>query len=233
MRRYLSISDRIMVILILLRNSTWQYLEQYKFSSMKYLIKPKHLEEGIIRDLRSSEINKRKAEVQLFSEYSYFITIGGNKYSLCKEDLFDAYSDAVLAVINSISNGHYENRSSLKTYIYQIYHNKCLDLIRKNTNRKNIVHKTEAINEMQEYLPDNSISIIERLIKQSDLESIKQKMNNLSENCRQVLLLSADGYSDKEIAVMGRFKTADVVKTCRLRSLKKLRKLVSWPNGCY
>lgn len=82
---------------------------------------------------------------------------------------------------------------------------------------------------MQSYLSDNSISTIEKLIKQSDLENIKQKMNYLNENYRQVLLLSVDGYTDKEIAVITKFKTADVVKTCRLRCLKKLRELLSWP----
>lgn len=99
---------------------------------MEYLIEHNHHEDEIINNLRVSGINRRKAEEQLFSRYAYFISIGENKYSLSKEDLFDAYSDTVLAVIHSISNGSFKNRSSLKTFVYKIYHNKCVDLIRKN-----------------------------------------------------------------------------------------------------
>jgi len=48
-------------------------------------------------------------------------------------------------------------------------------------------------------------------------------MKELGENCREMLALFADGYSDKEIAVTMEYKTAEVVKTSRLRCLEKLR----------
>lgn len=194
---------------------------------MEALLKPAHLlEDRIIEALKSSGINKRRAEDELFQKYSYLIHITETKYFLGKDDLFDAYSDTILAVVQSISEGNFKNRSSLKTFVYEIYHNKCVDLIRKKSTRKNSIHKTESIDNIQAYLSDKSISIIEKLIAQSELQNIKQKMNYLSEKNKQVLLLSADGYSDSEIAVITQFKTADVVKTCRLRCLKKLRQML-------
>jgi RNA polymerase sigma-70 factor (ECF subfamily) len=40
-----------------------------------------------------------------------------------------------------------------------------------------------------------------------------------------MLLLWADGYSDKDIAGLMEYKTPDVVKTTRLRCLEKLKQL--------
>lgn len=191
---------------------------------MDYLLNPSRVfGDPIIDGLKSAGINRRKAEDKLFTLYSYLIQVGETKYALSKEDLFDAYSDTILAVIHSVSQGYFKNRSSLKTFVCEIYHNKCIDLIRKKSTRKNAIYKTDSINEMQSSLSDNSITVIEKLIRQSDMEVIKKEMSNLSEKNQQLLLLSADGYTDKEIAAMTKLKTADVVKTCRLRCLKKLR----------
>ena len=46
------------------------------------------------------------------------------------------YHDTVIAIINNIASGKFEGRSSLKTYIYQIFSNKCVDLLRKKTTNK-------------------------------------------------------------------------------------------------
>ncbi len=199
---------------------------------MEQLFKSVHFKDmdtdiDIINNLKTSGINKRKAEEKLFDRFSYFIRSKENKYSLSREDLFDAYSDTVLAVINSIAFGGFQNRSSLKTFVYEIYQNKCIDKLRKKSTHKYAVHKTEALSEMQACLSDSSLSVVEKMVNQSDLEYIHQQMIYLSKNCRNALLLSLNGYSDKEIAVMINFKTADVAKTSRLRSIKKLRKLVS------
>jgi hypothetical protein len=45
----------------------------------------------------------------------------------------------------------------------------------------------------------------------------------LGESCRKLLALFADGFSDQEIAVAMEYKTAEVVKTSRLRCIDKLR----------
>ncbi len=199
---------------------------------MEYLLKHVNLKDKdadaeIISNLRTSGIDKRKAANKLFERFSYFIRSSENRYSLSREDLSDAYSDTVLAVINSISLGGFKSRSSLKTFTYEIYHNKCIDLLRKKSTHKNVVHKTESLNEIQACMSDTSLSIIEKLVNESDLEHIHQQMIFLSENCRDALLLSLNGYSDKEIAVLINFKTADVAKSSRLRSIKRLRQLVS------
>lgn len=186
-------------------------------------------EEQLITDLRGDGIIRSRAEEQLFSTYAYFIREGINKYSISEDDAFDAYSDTILSAIESIRNGSFEGRSSLKTWLYQVFFNKCVDLLRKKATNKNSVHQTSSINDMLFQLSDTGKTIIQQLIEKSDWDVLKQKLRALGDTCRRLLSLSADGYNDKEISVLLEYKTADVVKTSRLRCLEKLRQLYKRP----
>lgn len=88
-------------------------------------------DQDIIDSLLLSGIDKRRGEDQLFNNYAYFIREGMHKYSLTEDEAFDAYSDTILSAIHKITDGSFEGRSSLKTYLFQIYQNKCVDLLRK------------------------------------------------------------------------------------------------------
>lgn len=168
---------------------------------------------------------RRRGEEQLFTTYIYFIKEGMRKYTLSEDEAFDAYSDAVLVAIQKVTNGSFEGLSSLKTFLYQIFHNKCVDLVRKKTTNKQSVHQTISISDMLLHLSDTAKSVVHRLVEQADFDLLKQKLHQLGDNCRQLLLLSAEGNSDKQIAGQMEYKTADVVKTSRLRCLEKLRRL--------
>lgn len=75
------------------------------------------------------------------------------------------------------------------------------------------------------HVSDSAKSIVQQLIDKSDWDLLKRKLNELEEKCRQLLMMWADNYADKEIATVLAYKTADVVKTSRLRCLEKLRQL--------
>jgi len=180
---------------------------------------------AIIENLRLTGVDKIKSEEELFNRYIYFIREGISKHSLSEDDAFNAYSDTILSGIEKISNGTFEGRSSLKTYLYQIFHNKCVDLLRKKTTNKQSVHRTESITDKLMHVSDTARSIVQQLVDKSDWDLLRQKLNNLEEKCRQLLMMWANNYADKEIAAALAYKTADVVKTSRLRCLDKLRQL--------
>src|SRR4029077_8892705 len=123
------------------------------------------------------------------------------------------------------SKTHFEARSSLKTYLFQIFHNKCVDLLRKKTTNKNSVHRPETISDRLMHISDSARSIVQKLIDKADWNRLREKLNELEEKCRQLLTYWGENYSDKEIAILLQYKTADVVKTSRLRCLERLRKL--------
>ena len=97
------------------------------------------------RAVTEGGINRRRAEEQLFSTYSYFIREGVIKHSLSEDESFDAYSDSILSAIDKILSHSFEGRSTLKTWLFQIFHNKCVDLLRKKATHKRSVFNTLSI----------------------------------------------------------------------------------------
>jgi RNA polymerase sigma factor (sigma-70 family) len=181
-------------------------------------------DQEIISQIKEGGFHRRRSEEQLFTRFSYFIREGMKKHDLSEDDAFNAYSDSVLAAIASISGNQYESRSSLKTWLFQIFYNKCVDLIRKKTTNKNSVNRSELITDRLLELSDKTRSVIQKLIDQSDWSRLRLKLSELEEKCRQILMLWSDNLSDKQIAEQLLYKTSDVAKTSRLRCLEKLRR---------
>lgn len=181
-------------------------------------------DQDIINCLKNPAL-RRKGEEDLFNRYAYLIREGIKKNHLLRDEAFDAYSDTVITAIEQIIKENFEGRSSLKTWMFQIFHNKCVDLVRKKTTNKQAIHHTASITDMVFQLSDDAKSVIQKLVDQADRDLLRLKLNELGQTCRQLLMLSADGYSDKEIAVSMEYKTTDVVKTSRLRCLDRLRQL--------
>ena len=185
-----------------------------------------HAEEReIINGLLEAGNTRRKSEEQLFNRFAYFIHEGMHKQGLLQEQAFDVYADTILSAIDKIRSGSFEGRSSLKTWIYQIFHNKSVDLIRKSTTNKYSIHRTLSISDLLSQLSDPAKSVIQQMSEQTDSELLKQKLMEIGDNCKQMLMQWADGCSDREIAQTMGYKSADVVKTSRLRCLEKLRQL--------
>ena len=197
--------------------------EQPQVNFFKPFLPPDERE--IIDGIAQNGTERKKREERLFNRYAYFIKEAVYKYSLSQEEAFDLYSDTIISAIEKIANGSFQERSSLKTWVYQIFHNKYVDLLRKKTTNKNSIHQTLSISDLLLEISDHSKSIVQKLVDKTDWEILRERLVQVGENCRQMLLLWADGYSDKEIAVAMEYKTSDVVKTSRLRCLEKLKQL--------
>jgi RNA polymerase sigma factor (sigma-70 family) len=190
-----------------------------------YLTSSRSSDEEIIRNLTATGSNKQKGEDDLFGRFAYFIKVGMERYKVKEDDSFDAYSDTIISVIVSVRSSQFESRSSLKTYIFKVFHNKCVDIVRKNTTNKRSVNRTSALDTMMMQLSDTAKSAVQQIIEQSDFDEMKRKVAELGENCRALLTMFAEGYADKEIALSMEYKSAEVVKTSRLRCLERLRKM--------
>jgi RNA polymerase sigma factor (sigma-70 family) len=185
----------------------------------------RNTDQEIIDQLRQGGTDKRRSEEQLFNRFAYFVREGVSKHALSEDESFNAYSDTILAALDNLNNAHFEARASLKTYLYQIFHNKCVDLIRKRTTNKNTVHRAEMISDRLMQLSDSARSIVQKLIDKADWARLREKLNEMEDKCRQILMFWGENYSDREIASFLEYKTADVVKTSRLRCLERLRRL--------
>ncbi len=177
----------------------------------------------IIAGLKGSYAERCKYEKLFYQQYVYFIEKGCRKYKLIYEDSLSAYHDAFTAALDNIMQDRFDGHSSLKTYLYQIFSNKSIDLVRKNTTNKQQVHKTMEAPELLDQLPDSAKTVIERLMNEELKIKMHMQLKTLGEKCREILLLFEDRLTDKEIAVHLSYNNAAVAKTTRLRCLEKLR----------
>jgi RNA polymerase sigma factor (sigma-70 family) len=183
-------------------------------------------DDKIIEGLQIGGPQRHFYEKELYKKYLYFISLGVKKHRLPVDDVSSAYSDTIIILIDNIVSGKFEGRSSLKSYAFQIFSNRCVDLIRKITTNKSTVNKTSDIDSLVTVLPDKTRSVIQGLIDKNLRSLLLQKLNEIGEKCKSLLLLFEDGYSDKEIAGILAYNSADVVKTSRLRCLEKLKQKV-------
>ncbi len=186
-----------------------------------------HQDSDILFGLKAGYKQRTAYEKILYNQYAYFIDEGCRKQSINYDESFSAYSDAVLSAIHNIINNHFDGRSSIKTYLYQIFSNKCIDLVRKNTTNKHQVHKTMPVPEMMNQLPDSTRTSIERLMHNELKAKIRTQLGTIGKKCKELLLMFEDGLTDKEIAQELSYNNAAVVKTTRLRCLEKLREKVT------
>lgn len=182
-------------------------------------------EREIIDSINSNGVARKKGEERLFNRYAYLIKEAIYKHSLSYEEAFDVYSDTIISAIDKIAGSNFQGQSSLKTWIYSIFHHKYVDLVRKKTTNKNSVHRVSVIPDALLQVSDNAKTIIQELISKTDQEILRQRLLQIGSACKELLLYWADGYADKEIIEFMNYKTADVVKTTRLRCLEKLRQL--------
>ncbi|HEY1056572.1 MAG TPA: sigma-70 family RNA polymerase sigma factor, partial [Emticicia sp.] len=178
--------------------------------------------EGILKGGRE----RRKYENKLYEKYQYFIDEGIKKHLIEEHESASVYSDTVLTVIEHIVNHRFEARSALKTYIFQIFSNQCVSLIRKKaTNKAAPSYDTVLLSEIMTVMSDSTQSIIQQIIEQEEETRLLQRLDKIGDKCKELLLLWADGHSDKEILEMLPYNSVDVVKVSRMRCIDKLRKI--------
>jgi RNA polymerase sigma factor (sigma-70 family) len=183
-------------------------------------------EAELIDGLRAGGANRRLCENTLYDRYAYLIREGARTHRLDEEETASAYADSVLSVINQIVTGRFEGRSSLKTYFYQLFTNKCVDAIRKKTTNRESVHQQGVeLDGTLLQLPDETRSVIQQLIAQYDAEQLRERMKLLGDRCRSMLMAWAEGFSDEDLAQEHQYNSAAVAKTSRLRCLDKLREI--------
>ncbi|NIJ53782.1 RNA polymerase sigma factor [Dyadobacter arcticus] len=179
----------------------------------------------LIEGIRGTHAQRRVFENKLYEKYSYMIREAVWKHKLSEDECSMVYSDTILTVLEHIHNGRFKGNSSIKTYLYQIFTNKCVDVLRKNATNKQQVILGDSLDAYLCILPDDSKGIIETLIAQYDMDLLTTRLKELGEKCRQIVQAWGEGFMDQEIAIEMGYQSAAVVKTSRLRCLEKLRGL--------
>lgn len=186
------------------------------------LLATKSADHQVIAGIKAATNQRRQFENKLFYKYNYLVKDALFKHKIEEEEASMAYSDAILTVIEHITNGRFEGRSELKTYIFQIFSNKCVDLLRRRATKDKYISSLDSV---LYPLPDIERNAINQLIKNQDYMQLKEKLSKLGDRCQELLNRWAEGYTDKESAIEFDYNTAAVVQTTRLRCLEKLKVL--------
>jgi RNA polymerase sigma factor (sigma-70 family) len=181
-----------------------------------------HADIDIINGIIAGGTIRRQFENKLYNKYSYMIREASFKHKLNEEQASIAYSDSILSVIEHIANGRFEGRSELKTYIFQIFSNKCVDAMRRNaTKHMNAI----SIDEVLDPIPDSQRTVLSDLIRNQDHERLTKYIDTLVDRCQVLLRKWSEGYTDNELAIEYNYSTAAVAQTTRLRCIEKLKEM--------
>ncbi|SOD90564.1 RNA polymerase sigma factor [Spirosoma fluviale] len=181
------------------------------------------VDEQLITGIQADGPKQTFFESLLFKRYYYLIKIGMRKHRLSQDASQSAYSDALLAVIRQVHAGCFTGRSTLKTYIYRIFTYKCIDQVRTRLTYRHHINQTSQIDATLLSLPDNGRSALEQLMTKYDVDRLQRLLQGLNAKSQAILQAWGEGYSDQEIARQLGYRSAEVVKATRLRSIKRLR----------
>lgn len=178
----------------------------------------------IVESLKSDSTTERKAaEKELFDELKSYIFVGMDKFKLSREDAEECYCDAMYALIDNIRTGKYDSRLSLKNYFYGIFTNKCVDKIRKNTNKENRPNNQINIDDVLDFdFPDIIKNECEGFISEGKYGKMLRLLEVMGDPCKSLLMFKGDGIEYKEIAEKMGYKSAGVVSTTIGRCREKL-----------
>jgi RNA polymerase sigma factor (sigma-70 family) len=185
----------------------------------------KQTDAKLLEALQQEGSDKRKAEYTLYNTYKYFINDAAWKHQLDQDEASICYSDSILTVLDHIALGRFEGNSSLKTYIFQIFSNKCVDHIRKKTTKKAESLKGVSVDELLIPIADDTKGTLAKLLQQEDFDLLKERVAQTGEKCKTILDLWAEGHPDSEVSQLLGYNTAHVLQSSRLRCLQKLRSM--------
>jgi len=143
------------------------------------------------------------------------------------EEAQDLTSEVFLKAWNYIQDNQISNYKTLKALFYKIARNLVIDYYRKKSNKENVSLDNEKISVN---LADESQNIFEKINISSDIEEVLQKMSEMKDEYREVLVLRyVDELSITEIAEILE-KTKGNTRVLVFRALKSLRENLSQKN---
>lgn len=182
-----------------------------------FRLKDQHL----IQSIQQGGAAREQAVAACIKKYAGFLIKIQQKLGISEDDARDCYTDAILAMVDQIERGKFAGKSRLSTYVYRIFYNKSVDLLRKKTS--NPVDYQEKVPESEE-----GERLFERISSQDDMRRLTQLMDRLPDGCRQILLdWGFWGYSMPEIAQRAGLSDAGKAKRRKYDCLKKLQQMIT------
>lgn len=150
----------------------------------------------LIKLYKSGNEQALEVLIQRYKDKVYSYIVFRVKDTCLAEDIFQ---DTFMKVVDFLRNGRYREQDKFLPWVVRISHNLCIDYFRK-VKRTPVVTTKEGF-DIFTVLPFYDESPQEKIIKNNTVEKVRNLVNNLPEEQKQVLILRH--YSDmsfKEIA---------------------------------
>lgn len=162
--------------------------------------------------------------IALYKHYrEEFVRWADKTFSLDHELAADAFQEAILAVRYNIAMGKYRSESSLKTYLFTIgkHH-----IMRRQRKEQREIRQSSLPSGLPEIRPMyGSEESNERQMQ------IRNALQEITEPCKSIIkMFYYQGFSMDVIAERLNYKSAQVVKSQKVRCMDKLKKLALGPT---
>jgi len=175
----------------------------------------------MITAIKKGGSDRQRAAQIIFDAHQGLVYKGKQKYRIDEEAATDLYADAVVSLMRQVENDRFKGDSSLFTFLYRIFNNRCLNYIRDQKRQA-----VEWADELPDY-PDMARNALQQLISSESLERLKAYMQQLGDKCREILWDSLyHGFTSEELAQRMNYKDAASVYTVKYRCMKKLTDLI-------
>lgn len=142
-----------------------------------------------------------------------------------KEDVIDAFQEAVTALYFNIMEGIVRDMtSSIKTYLFAIGKNKMLDKMKKKDYQH--LRLTHISNDESLQIPKLELDIEKRYRKEHQKEVVQKLLDRIGEPCKKVLEFAFfKNYDPESIARTMGYKNESIARVRKSRCLKQLGEL--------
>jgi len=93
---------------------------------------------------------------------------------------------ALMKARENMKNSNYKDEHKIEAYVFSIARNLWLDELRKKKNKQ---QRETNLEEKEHWVADNSISPLEKIIKEEEINHIHKQLKLLGEKCEQVFQL--------------------------------------------
>lgn len=153
----------------------------------------------------------RNAHVQYFAMVRYFVTQNGGR----EEDAHDVFQDALVILYEHLRAGTFEQRSSLKTWLYAVCRNRWLKQLARNG----------RMVPLKDFEPVEPLAFPNENEHRTDAHyRLREALTRMGGPCHKLLLLFYYfRKSMEEIAEEMNYANADTAKNQKYKCLQRLR----------
>lgn len=179
-------------------------------------------DEQIINAISEGGAAKEKAAGYLIQTHIGFVRKIQANHKITDEEAKDAFTDAVIGLLQSIDSQRFRGDSKISTYLYKIFYFKCLDLLRKKSTNK--VDYLENLPDARDAAADT----FKDLLLGDQVKRLHIHLDTIGEPCKSILLdWGFWGYKMPEIAERNGLEDAGKAKKKKYRCLQKLLTLIN------